>query len=742
MTLGGGTMIGAGIFILPGIAAENAGPASSVSFVIAGFVALLAALSISELATGMPIAGGSYHYVNRALGNLFGSIVGWGVWTGLMFASAFYMVGFGQYIVEPIPFLDGRALIILFGLLGLVFLVGLNYVGTEESGQFQNIMIGLETVIIIIFVAVGVFYVDSGNLEPFAPTGPSGIIATTGIVFVTFLGFEIIATVAEEIKDPGRLIPLTMVLSVVSVTALYAVVMIVSTGVVHYEILGGSLVPVSDVAAVSMGSVGVIAIVSAAAVAAISSSNSSILSAARVVFAMGRDGVMSHKLNKTHRRFRTPHRAVLATGGVTTLLIITGLWVGEAFIEYLAEVASFSFLVSYALIHVTVVVVRRAEPENYEPDFEMPTPLYPAVPIVGVALSFVVISQMDTVVVLIGAGIITLSLLWYAGYVRPRVDDDQLVGDAIVGTEDRAGESTDAYRIVVPIANPETQSELLRLAAATARTHTEAGTPEIVAVNVIRVPPQTALEQNLQFEEERVERQRELFGSAREAAGELNVNLRTRAIVGRDVGRTILSVVEEEEADHVLLGWHGKRRKRDYVFGSTVDPVIKDAPCEVTIVNLADREIGSTVALAGPGPHAPIAARRAYEYASLQGTTPTLLNVQQTAEDGAEGDDPIGPQERGQRMIEHVAETAGLEDGTYESKVIVGDDIETAILEHIDEYDTVCLGVSEKRSVSKILWGSVADRVVSRADGNVALVRGEYDIHRSVREGIVERLSR
>jgi len=263
MTLGGGTMIGAGIFILPGIAAENAGPASSVSFVIAGIVALLAALSISELATGMPVAGGSYHYVNRALGDFFGSIVGWGMWTGLMFASAFYMVGFGQYIVEPIPFLSGRVLMILLGLLGLLFLVGVNYYGTEESGKFQNIMIGAETVIILVYLAFGFFFIDMSNLQPFAPKGTSGILATTGIVFVTFLGFEIIATVAEEIKNPGKLIPLTMVLSVVSVTILYFIVMVVSTGVVNWQDLGDSLVPVSDVAAVSMGTAGVVAIITA-----------------------------------------------------------------------------------------------------------------------------------------------------------------------------------------------------------------------------------------------------------------------------------------------------------------------------------------------------------------------------------------------------------------------------------------------------------------------------------------------
>jgi len=304
MTRGGGTMIGAGLFLPPGLAAEGAGPASSISFAIAGFVALLAALSLAELATGMPIAGGSYHYVNRALGGLFGSVVGWGMWTGLMFASAFYMIGFGQYIVVPLPFLDGRALIVLIGLVGLAAITGLNYYGTDESSGAQNLMIGAELVVVLAYVAAGVFFVEPGNLAEFAPTGLVGIVATTGTVFVTYLGFEIIATVAGEIEDPGRLIPQTMVLSVVSVTLLYVVIMLVSTGVVPYQQLGNSFVPVSDVAAITMGgAIGVAAVTVAAAVAAISSSNSSILAASRVIYAMGRDGLMSDRLNVTHDRF-------------------------------------------------------------------------------------------------------------------------------------------------------------------------------------------------------------------------------------------------------------------------------------------------------------------------------------------------------------------------------------------------------------------------------------------------------
>ncbi|MFC6904107.1 amino acid permease [Halalkalicoccus tibetensis] len=738
MTMGGGTMIGAGIFILPGIAAEGAGPASSLSFAIAGLVALFAAVSLAELATGMPIAGGSYHYVNRALGSFFGSIVGWGMWTGLMFASAFYMIGFGQYLVEPVPFIDGRFLVILFGLLGLSFLIGVNYYGTEESSSFQNIMIGAETVVILIYLAVGVFFVEPANLDPFAPTGVSGIIATTGLVFVTFLGFEIIATVAEEVKNPGRNIPLTMILSVVSVTILYMVVMVISTGVVPFDELGDSLVPVSDVAEISMGLAGVVAIVASAVIAAISSSNSSILAAARVVFAMGRDDLMSDWLNETHSKFYTPHRAVMATGGITALLVLAGLWV-EGIIEILAEVASFSFLVAYALVHVSLVVIRRADPDGYEPDFEVPGALYPAVPVLGVILSVVVITQMEPVVIAIGLGIVALGALWYLLYVRKQDVDESLMGDAIAEQPGGPGEPTDGYRVVVPVANPGTQEGLLELAAASANTHSEEDeTPEIVAINVLQVPDQTSLDQKLQFEEERVETQRELLESAREAAEGMDVSLRTRAIVGRDVGRTILDVTEEEGADQVLIGSHGPQTRRQEVFGSNLDPVLKHAPCDVSIVELKNDVIGTPVALAGPGPHAPVAARRAAEFAMIDGRVPTLLNVQQPE---AEGDDEPDPVDRGEAMIEGIAEEAGLEPEEYETEVLVADDTADAILEAIDDYDTVCAGVSEKKAVSRIMFGSIAKQVGEQASANVAMIRGPYETHRGVREAVAERLA-
>jgi APA family basic amino acid/polyamine antiporter len=724
MTLGGGTMIGAGIFILPGLAARGAGPASAISFTIAGFVALLAALSLAELATGMPIAGGSYHYVNRALGGLFGSVVGWGMWTGLMFASAFYMIGFGQYIVVPLPFLDGRALIVLLGVVGLGLITGINFYGTDESSGAQNIMIGAELVVVLIYVGLGVFFIEPGNLEEFAPTGASGIVGTTGTVFVTYLGFEIIATVAGEIERPGKLIPLSMVLSVVSVTLLYAAIMLISTGVVPYRELGGSLVPVSDVAAITMfGTAGVAAVTVAAAIAAISSSNSSVLAASRVIFAMGRDGLMSDRLNVTHSRFSTPHRAIMATGGVTGLLVLAGLRVQEI-VALLAQVASFSFLVTYGLVHVAVVVFRRADPDEYDPDFEIPWPLYPAVPALGVIMTGVVISQMKPRVRLVGTGVVLLGVVWYFAYARGRGMEEGLTDEAFGGlvraTRSKlpgttpATRSGEPYRVVVGVANPETQRGLLRLAAATARAHEEEGAPELVAVNVI----EAERDPDRNVASDRLDSQRALLETTRELAAEMDVRLRTSAIVAADAGEALVDVIREENADQALVGWRGRRENDERVFGTTLDTVVTQAPCDVSLVTIEDDAIGTPVALAGSGPHAPVAARRAADFATVSDSVAILLNVQQRTED-----DETNRVKRGRATIQSVAERGGLDDEEYESVVIVAADVESAMMQAVREYDTVCVGLSEKSDLSRAMFGSLAERISQETPGNVGIVR-------------------
>lgn len=732
-TIGLGTMIGAGIFVLPSIAAEAAGPASMISFAIGGLVSLLAALSLSELATGMPKAGGSYYYVNRSLGNFFGSIVGWGMWGGLMFASAFYMLGFGQYLTYFFPM--GATGVAIAALVMAAILTGVNYYGVKETGALQNVIVLALVGLILVFIAFGVLNVDMETLDPFNPNGWPAVAATAGTVYVTFIGFEVIATSAEEIKNPSRNLPLSMIAAVVTPTLLYVLVMFVSTGTLSIEALASSRIPVADVADQFLGELGAVAMVVGAVLATVSSANASILSAARVNFAMGRDKILTNWLNQVHDRFRTPYRAIVATGLVILVLIASGVPIGT-----LAEVASFSYLITYSLVHVAVVVMRRADPDDYDPAFQIPSVLYPVVPIVGFVACIAILLQMSWLVQAIGVAIVIVGIAWYFAYARERATTEGLVGEAIAPAPTTVANGKGNYRVVVPVANPDTERDLLRLAAANAHAH-EDEHAEIIAINVIQVPQQTSLSQDIEFEEERVARQQELLDAAREIATDLDIGIRTRAIVGRDVGDVVLDVIDDEEADHVLMGWKGSRSAREHILGSNIDQVVQHAPCEVTLVKLSTTErvdtVEDVVALVGEGPHAPVAARRGAELVvTTQGEgSLTLLNAQRPDEDG-------DPYDEGAAVIADVAERAGIEYMDYDSDVVVGEDVEDALLDAVAGYDTVCVGATRSGSVSQALFGSIPESIGEKVDATVVLVRGPRETTRSIKQGLIERLSK
>jgi basic amino acid/polyamine antiporter, APA family len=750
-TLGLGTMIGAGIFVLPGIVDESAGPASMISFLIGGVVALLAALSLSELATGMPKAGGSYYYVNHALGSFFGTIVGWGMWAGLMFATAFYMLGFGQYLLNR-P--SGAITVILAGVAMASLLVAVNYRGVKETGSLQNVIVIILVALILMFIAIGLLNIDTSLLDPFVREGEGWpvVAATAGTVFVTFIGFEVIATSAEEIKEPGRNLPLSMIAAVVTPTILYVLVMLVSTGTLPVPELAASDVPVADVAAEAAGqfgalvvgdytlefaTVGSLVMIAGAILATVSSANASILSAARVNFAMGRDQILTNWLNKIHDRYRTPYRAILVTGAVILLLIASPLPIAT-----LADVASFMFLITYALVHAAVVVLRRADPDEYDPDFRIPSILYPIVPIIGGVACLGVMIQMEWQVQVIGVGIVLIGVAWYQFYAKEKAISTTLIGEAVAPHEEERLEE-EAYRVVVPVSNPTTERSLLKYAAASAASQDRKG--ELVAVNVIEVPPQTSPAQ-IEFEEERVERQRQLLKSARDIAADLDIAMRTRALVGRNAGDTILSILEDEKADHVLLGWAGERRRRDVLFGSTIDPLLERAPCDVTLIKNPTDSPGNIATLAGSGPHASTSAKRAGEFhRAFADSTLTLLNVQPTPEEtgGEETDETsVSPEEVGRETIAATADDAKLEEVEYESRIIVADDVGDALVAATNEYDTVVLGATGTSTVAQALYGSIPQRIVEQSDGTIMMARGEQQTPRTFRQALIQRLER
>ena len=419
LAIGIGTMIGAGIFVFPGLAAGRAGPAAAASFGIGAVVALLVALPASELATAMPKSGGGYYFISRGLGTLAGAVVGLSLWFGLVFATAFYLVGFGYYAVDTLAELGvaiGEGLVIPLALLfGAGFIV-LNVTGTENAAKLQNGIVALLLSILFVFLAYG--GLDAVGLvgeptapEQFAPFGTMPILTTAALVFTSYLGFAQVATVAGEMKDPGRNLPLAMVGSVLIVGVLYVATIFVATSAFGSEQLSqfGETAMV-EVGRHYLGAAGAFAIVFGGLLATMSSANASVLSTSRAIYAVSKDALLPQGASRINLRYGTPHVALGMAGGPILVLTATGR------VELLAEVASFLHLLMYGLLCVALIALRRNEPEWYDPDFRVPG--YPVVPVLGALASFALIGFMQPTSQLVGIGIMIATAGWYVYYAR------------------------------------------------------------------------------------------------------------------------------------------------------------------------------------------------------------------------------------------------------------------------------------------------------------------------------------
>ncbi|WP_227131185.1 APC family permease [Halorubellus salinus] len=419
LAIGIGTMIGAGIFVFPGIAAGEAGPAAALSFGLGAVIALLVALPTSELATAMPKSGGGYYFISRALGTLPGAVVGISLWFGLVFATAFYLVGFGYYAVDTLAQLGvtvGEGLVVPIALLFGAAVTVLNVTGTENAAKLQNGIVALLLSILVAFLAyggldaVGVFGAESAP-EQFAPFGTVPIFTTAALVFTSYLGFAQVATVAGEMKQPARNLPLAMVGSVVVVGVLYVATIFVATSAVGSGELGriGETAMV-DVGRELLGAPGALAIVLGGLLATMSSANASVLSTSRAIYAVSKDALLPKRASRVNLRWGTPHVALGLAGGPILVLVATGQ------VQVLAEVASFLHLVQYGLICVALVVLRREDPDWYDPDFR--TPGYPFVPVLGALSSFALVGFMQRTSQVVGAALMLATVGWWAYYAR------------------------------------------------------------------------------------------------------------------------------------------------------------------------------------------------------------------------------------------------------------------------------------------------------------------------------------
>jgi APA family basic amino acid/polyamine antiporter len=415
-----GAMFSSGFFLLPGLAAAQTGPSVALAYLVAGLFILPAMLSVAELATAMPRAGGAYYFLDRALGPLVGTVGGLGTWMALILKSAFALVGMGAYLalyvdvpMEPLAV----ALTAAF--------MTVNVVGAKETGGLQRALVVILLLVMVFFIVQGLAEVWSmgavdvarERFTPFLAFGLTGFLSTVGLVFVSYAGLTKVASVAEEIRDPDRNIPLGMMLSLATAALVYSVGVSILVAVLPAAELRDDLTPVATAAATFFdwlpGGLGVLLIVIAAIAAFASTGNAGILSASRYPLAMARDRLVSPRF-KVLGRFGTPTYSIL----VTSLLIAGAIVVLD--VASIAKLASAFQLLLFSLLNVAVVIMRESGIEGYDPGYR--SPLYPWTQIVGFVAPFWLIAEMGELAILFTLGLVALTLGWFFRYARPRVE--------------------------------------------------------------------------------------------------------------------------------------------------------------------------------------------------------------------------------------------------------------------------------------------------------------------------------
>ncbi|MCK4594936.1 amino acid permease, partial [bacterium] len=411
-SIAAGAMLSSGLFILPGIAYAKIGPASILAYLVAGLLMIPTMLTKSELATAMPKAGGTYFFVTRGLGALAGTMDGLANWFSISLKSAFALIGIGAFAELAFPELSIMG-IKLVAVAGALLFTALNLLSVKMAGKIQSVLTLSLLAILGYYIISGVTGIKLSRYEPFFVTGFGEFFATTGLVFISFGGLTKLASMGEEIENPGRNIPLAMFLAfaVVEVVSVFAVA--VTNGLVKPAVLAVSLTPLSDGAFAFAGSAGQLVLAAAAMMAFITTANAGIMAASRAPLAMSRDHLIPPLFAKVSSKRDTPTVALLITSAFMVSMILF------LDLEVLIKVASTSMLFMFCTVNLSLIIIRLAKVKNYRPKFK--APLFPVLQILAIVVYIFLIAEMGTVTLLLFGGLLLLGLGWYFFYARMHV---------------------------------------------------------------------------------------------------------------------------------------------------------------------------------------------------------------------------------------------------------------------------------------------------------------------------------
>lgn len=414
-----GATIGTGVMVLTGlVAARDAGPAVTLSFIGSAIACILVALCYAEFASSIPTSGSAYTYIYASLGEMVAHLVGWSLFLGYTVCTATVAGGWSAYFnsllkeigihlpstLVNIPSQGG--LLNLPAVLVVLFISLILSRGTKESKKVNNLMVVVKISVIVLFVAVGIFYIKPQNWHPFMPFGAKGVFAGAASVFLAYTGFDAVSTSAEEVKNPQKNLPIGIIVSMIGCTLIYIVVCLVLTGVANYTKLN-----VADAMAYALSSVGqgwAASVVSVGAVVGILAVVLAyIYGSSRILFSMSRDGLLPKVYSKVDKKTNVPVFSTWVVGCLAALLA------GIVDLKQLADLANMAFLATFSLVSLSVVVLRKTHPKLKR---EFKVPLVPIIPLIAAACCLFLIYSLSKTTWLYFGGWTVLGVIVYFAY--------------------------------------------------------------------------------------------------------------------------------------------------------------------------------------------------------------------------------------------------------------------------------------------------------------------------------------
>jgi len=762
--IGVGAMIGAGIFVLTGLAVGEAGPGALLAFGLNAVVTLITAFTYAELASAIPEAGGGYAFAKHAFPGILGFLSGWMLWFAYSVACALYAVGFGGYFMELLHSYAQPLSEMLVGLLGhggsvalvtfviSAFFISLNVSGADVTGKAENIITMAKIVVLGIFAVFGVqaifqeptLFVD--NFTPFLPKGFGGVIVTMGLTFIAFEGYDLIATVSEEIKDPTRNIPKATFTSLSIAVLIYLLIILVSLGAVdpstfgdifgkqpaELGISGAQVLDPSDPAINTtweilgiyketgivraaenfMPAVGVLIIVFGGLLSTMSALNATVMASSRVAFSMGRERMLPNVLATIHPLRRTPHIAVLVTG-----LIFVGMAVILP-IEVVGSAASVLFLLSFALVNAALIVLRNTEPALAR---GFKAPFFPWLPglgiVINLALAFyqIVFQPVAWAVSLVWIGV---GGVIYFVYTKTRVVPEAPVA---ISTERRI--TSRYFTVMVPVNNPK-QARLLGFLGGIIAADQNG---ELLALHVVQVPTQLSL-----FEgQEHLSNGHKLMRDVIKGAEGMDIPVHTLMRLGRNIGQVIQMTVEEQNVNLMMMGWPGYSYKNDVASNPLIDMIGLNPPCDLAFVRFRKREAPRKILIATRGDfHASLALKlariQASDYKSYHDLSSSITLLQVVSPEMGD----FG-RYRAASKLRRLADENNVKAWV---QILPAEDEYQAILEEAEDHDLVIVHAPSEGLLEQRLFGSIPQRLALECSKTVIMVKRHNPLQSRLRQ--------